>query len=347
MKRIKSRWVGALPVTVFAAGLAGAAACAAGPSPAHEEGVVVAADGTGQYKTIQEAINAAPQTSTEKLPWTITVRAGTYHELVYIQREKHFIALRGEDPARTTVTFGLFASMPAPDGKPLGTFHTPTVWIDADNFSVENLTIANSAGPVGQALALRVDGDRVTFRNCRFLGWQDTILVNRGRHYFADCTISGAVDFIFGGATSFFDHCQIRCLGNGYITAASTPSGQAFGLVFAGCTIGSEGAGTRTYLGRPWRPFAQVAFLNTEMSLVVSPAGWHNWNKPESEKTANFAEFGSSGQGGDPAQRVPWAHRLSRAEAEGITATRVLGGSDGWNPSTLRDQAAPQRSPDR
>ena len=170
---------------------------------------------------------------------------------------------------------------------------------------------------------------------------------NRSTRFFSGCTISGAVDFIFGGATSFFDHCQIRCLGNGYITAASTPSGQAFGLVFADCTIGSEGAGTRTYLGRPWRPFAHVAFLNTEMSLVVSPAGWHNWNKPESEKTAYFAEFGSSGQGGDAAQRVPWAHRLSRAEAERITAARVLGGSDGWNPSTLRDQAAPQGSPDR
>ena len=163
-----------------------------------------------QYRTVQEAINAAPQTTSVDRPWIIYIKAGTYKEIVYVQREKRFVTLVGEDPATTTITYGLHANMIGADGKPIGTFRTPTVQIDADDFSAENLTFENSAGPVGQALALRVDGDRVVFRNSRFLGWQDTIFVNRGRHYFGDSLIAGHVDFIFGGATAYFDRCSIH-----------------------------------------------------------------------------------------------------------------------------------------
>jgi pectinesterase len=294
-------------------------------------GAVVAADGTGQFKSVQEAVNAAPQTSSASTPWTIRVKPGTYHEIVYVQREKRFVRLVGDDPLTTVITYDLHASMPAKDGKPIGTFHTPTVWIDADDFTIGNLTLANSAGNVGQALALRVDGDRVCFRNCRFLGWQDTILANRGRQYFAGCTIQGAVDFIFGGATALFDRCTITCTGNGYITAASTPPAQPFGFVFSHCTV--DGApGVRTYLGRPWRAYGSVIFLDTQMSGVVRPVGWHNWNQPEREKTARFAEFGSTGEGAAATARVPWASALTMAEAADITLQKVLGGTDGWSP---------------
>lgn len=298
-----------------------------------EAGSVVSTDGTGQFRSIQEAINATPQTSSATFPWTIRVRAGTYHELVYVQREKHFVRIVGDDPAQTVVTFGLYASMPSADGKKLGTFHTPTFWIDADDFTVENLTVANSSVRLGQALALRVDGDRVCFRNCRFLGWQDTILANRGRQYFYGCTICGAVDFIFGGATSYFDRCEISCVGNGYITAASTPAGQAFGFVFRDCRIFSEVSAIKTYLGRPWRPFANVMFLGTEMSDVVVAAGWHNWNQPERERTVHFAEFGSRGPGANLSSRVPWAGVLTESQAAAVTVRQVLGGPDGWNPA--------------
>jgi pectinesterase len=299
-------------------------------------GSVVAADGSGQFKSLQEAINAAPQTSSASVPWTIHVRPGTYHEIVYVQREKHHVRIMGEDPLRTTVTFGLFASMPGLDGKPIGTFHTPTLWIDADDFSVENLTIENSAGRVGQALALRLDGDRATFLNCRFLGWQDTILANRGRHYFHGCTVRGAVDFIFGGATAFFEHCEIECVGNGYITAASTPANQPFGFVFSNCDI-SGAPGVQAYLGRPWRPYAKVVFLNSRMSAVIRPAGWHNWNQPEREKTSQFAEWGNTGPGADLSARVAWSKRLSNADASEITEAHVLGAPDGWAPAKGRD----------
>src|SRR5262249_13183301 len=138
--------------------------------------------------------------------------------------------------------------------------------------------------------------------------------------------------FIFGAATDFFERCHIHCLRDGYITAASTPENQPFGFVFSNCNITGETAEVKTYLGRPWRIYASTAFLNTEMSAVVRPEGWHNWKKPEAEKTSRYAEFGSRGPGADPAARVTWAHALTKTEAEAITRQRVLGGTDGWNP---------------
>ncbi|HUL53302.1 MAG TPA: pectinesterase family protein, partial [Opitutaceae bacterium] len=273
--------------------LPGAAAAAEDAAPPAPASAVVAADGSGQYQTVQEAINAAPQLCQAGPRWVIRVKAGTYRELIYVQREKRFVSLVGEDPATTVITYDLYASLPGKDGKPIGTFRTPTALIDADDFTVENLTLENAAGPKGQALAVRVDGDRVVFRHCRFLGWQDTILVNRGRHYFEDCYICGHVDFIFGAATAVFERCHIHCLGDGYITAASTPDAQPWGFVFADCRITGETPDVRTYLGRPWRDYAAVVFLNTEMSAVVRPEGWHNWNKPKAEKTARYAEFHS------------------------------------------------------
>ena len=307
------------------------AGAASGEAAANAD-TVVAADGSGQFATVQAAIDAAPQLVRPSPPWIIRVKAGSYRERVYVQREKRFVRLVGDDPARTVIAFDLYAKVPGPDGKPIGTFLTPTVWIDADDFRIENLTIANTAGPRGQALALRVDGDRDVFRNCRFLGWQDTILGNRGRHYFEGCTVEGAVDFIFGAATEFYEACRIRCMGDGYITAASTPPGEPFGLVFSNCAIEGGNPGVRTYLGRPWRAYASVTFLNTRMSGVVRPVGWQNWGRPEREKTARYAEFNSTGPGTDPSARAPWSRALTAAEAGGITAGRVLGGQDGWKP---------------
>ena len=215
----------------------------------------VAADGSGDYKTVQEAINAAPQLTSRDAPFEIYIRPGTYKELVYVQREKRFIRLIGEDPEKTTITYNLYANMKGPEGQIIGTFRTPTVYIDADDFECENLTFENSAGRVGQALAIRIDGDRASFHNCRFLGWQDTILGNHGHHYFEDCYIAGATDFIFGAATEWFENCHIHCLGSGYITAASTEEDTPFGFVFSHCKIDAE-PDVKTFLGRPWRAFA-------------------------------------------------------------------------------------------
>jgi pectinesterase len=293
--------------------------------------LVVSSDGTAKFKTVQAAINAAA-TGTLTNPTIIRIKPGTYKELIYIQREKRFLHLIGENPTNTVLTYDLNAKLSGPDGKPIGTFRTPSTLIDADDFSAENITFENSAGPVGQALAIRIDGDRVAFRNCRFLGWQDTILANRGRHYFENCYIAGHVDFIFGGATCWFEKCHIHCLRDGYITAASTPANQPFGFVFSNCTITGETPNVKTFLGRPWRSYASVTYLKSEMSDNVRPTGWDNWRDPARESTVRYSEFNSTGSGANPGARVIWARQLTAAEAQAFTLQKVLRGQDGWIP---------------
>lgn len=296
-----------------------------------ETTVTVAADGSGQFTKIQDAIMSVPN-GTAANPVFIRIKPGTYKELIYVQREKRFFHLVGEDAKTTILTFDLHANLRGNDGKPIGTFRTPSTTIDADDFTAENLTFENSAGPVGQALAIRVDGDRATFRNCRFLGNQDTILLNRGRQYFEDCYIEGTTDFIFGGATAFFENCDIHCLKSSFITAAATPDFQPFGFVFRNCRVTVE-PNEKMYLGRPWRDFAAVTFLNCELPAEIRPAGWHNWDQPKRESTARYAEFGNTGPGANTAERVKWSRQLSDSEASQITPETVLRGSDDWSPA--------------
>jgi pectinesterase len=293
--------------------------------------IVVAADGSGQFTSVQAAIMSVPQGRAES-PVVIRIKPGKYNEQLYVQREKTHFHLIGEDPETTIVTYNLHANMPGADGKPLGTFRTPSTTIDADDFHADNITFENSAGAVGQALAITVNGDRAVFRNCHFLGWQDTIFLNRGRQLFEECTIKGHVDFIFVGATAFFDRCNIHCLKNGYITAASTPDTQRFGFVFRDCKLTGD-AGVTTYLGRPWRDYSAVAFINCEMSNVVRPEGWHNWDQPIREYTSRYCEFGSTGEGAKLDERVRWAKELTEKSAEVFSIKNVLGGYDGWDPS--------------
>jgi len=242
----------------------------------------VAPNGDGQFKSVQDAINAAPQTTSRTKPWVIHIKPGIYKELIYVQREKRFITLVGDDAEKTILTYNLNANMLGPDGKIIGTFRTASTMIDA----------------------------------------------------FSDCFIAGHVDFIFGGATAFFERCHLHCLRNGYITAASTPTEQPFGFVFSHCKITGETEEVKTYLGRPWRDFASVIFLDTEMSAVVRPVGWHNWDKPAREKTSRYAEYRSIGPGAQKHARVLWSRQLSGTEARSITAEKVLRGTDGWNPQT-------------
>lgn len=313
---------------------------------------VVALDGSGNFTSVQEAISSAPMNTDPAGPrWVILVKPGTYHERIYVQRERGHMLVLGEDAARTIITFDLHANLPGPDGRPITTFRTETLQIDGDGMIWENITIANGAGKPGprpgapavsQAVALRADGDQLVFRHCRFLGWQDTILVNRGRHYFEDCYIEGSVDFIFGGATAYFNRCHIHCVGNGYITAASTPKGVAHGLIFADCRI-TGADGVMTYLGRPWREFAQTVFLRTEMSAVVRPTGWDNWGKTSAEPTTYYAEYASTGPGADAAHRVPWRKTLAAEDVALLTPDQVLAGDDRWNPLATKTSAAPSK----
>lgn len=295
-----------------------------------ETTIIVAADGSGQFSKVQDAIMSVPDGRADS-PVFIHIKPGTYKERIYIQREKRFFQLVGDDAATTVLTYDRHANMPGEDGQPLGTFRTPSTSIDADDFTAVGLTFENAAGPVGQALALRVDGDRAVFRNCRFIGHQDTIFLNRGRQLFDNCYIEGTTDFIFGGATAYFNACHIHCLKSSYITAAATPDFAPFGFVFRDCRITAE-PGVKMYLGRPWRGYSAVTFLNTAMPAAIRPEGWHNWGQSEREQTARYAEFGSTGPGANPAGRVSWARQLTAAEAARITPKTVLSGTDAWHP---------------
>ncbi len=300
--------------------------------------IVVSADGKGDYSSVQTAIDSIPSGNAE--PVEIWIQPGVYRERIVIPEDKQLIRMKGQDARTTILTYNLYAGMRDESGKEIGTFATPSVTIRADDFVAEDLTFENTAGPVGQAVALAVFGDRCVFRRCRFLGWQDTLLDHRGRHYYEDCYIAGHCDFIFGSGTAFFERCHIHCLEASYITAASTPPEQKWGFVFSNCRITGEPAGrAKTYLGRPWRDYASVVFLNTEMADIIRPEGWHNWNQPAREKTARYAEYQSRGPGANPAARVPWSRQLTQEEARQITVPSVLGGQDGWYPKTSGESA--------
>jgi pectinesterase len=225
--------------------------------------------------------------------------------------------------------------MKGPNGKPIGTFGTPSVQILGDDFSAQNITFQNTFGPHGQALAIEIAGDREAFDNCRFLGWQDTIFADSdGRNYFHNCYVEGHVDFIFGKSTALFDSCEIHSKGHGYLTAASTQKSSRFGYVFLHCKLTADptvGDGS-VYLGRPWRPYAATAFIDCEMGPQIRPAGWFNWKNPANEKTARYAEFGNTGPGANASKRVPWAHQLTKDEASQYNISNILGGDDGWIP---------------
>lgn len=292
---------------------------------------IVSTDRDARFKTLQEAVDAAPEHATK--PYVILVKPGLYRwEQTMIPKSKPFIHLVGEDPNTTTLSFHLNVYETLKERHLKGREGT-TLIVEADNFEARNLTIENTSGDHGQALAMRLDGDRVKVRNCRLLGWQDTLMVNKGRQYFRDCYIEGRVDFIYGDATAVFEKCEIRSKNGGYVTAASTPAEQEFGLVFLRCELTAdpepwEPSGRPSadaYLGRPWRPNAHVAFIACAIGDHIRPEGWNNWGRPENEKTARYVEYGNSGAGAETAGRVPWSRQLDADEAAAYTVGNILG----------------------
>lgn len=302
--------------------------CAA-PAAAEVTVLSVAADGSAQHRSVQAAIDAAV---VRALPATIDIAPGTYREVVDIPTGAPPIELRGRDAATTTIVFDNHAARISPaSGQPMGTSGSATVFVRGNDFSARHLTFANDAGPVGQAVAVRVSGTRAAFEDVRFFGHQDTLYL-QGQDtvaWFGDCHIEGTVDFIFGAGTALFENCRIHSLADGYITAAATPQGRRFGYVFRHCTLTAAPAARQVYLGRPWRDHARVAVLDSALGAHIAADGWHDWDQPHRQSTTDYAEYRNHGAGADRTGRVPWARALTTAQAAGYTREQILGD---WRP---------------
>ncbi|MFC5682727.1 pectate lyase [Flavobacterium sp. MAHUQ-51] len=291
-------------------------------TPKDEYNIIVAQDGSGDYKTIQEAINNSPAFPYKRV--TITIKEGVYYEKVLVPECNTKISLIGENKEKTIISYDDYF------GKiNLGrnsTFYTSTLLVEGNDFKATNLTIQNTSGPVGQAIALSVVADRVVVSNCIILGNQDTLYTSGEgfKHYYKDCYIEGTVDFIFGSATAVFDNCTIHSKSNSYVTAASTPEGIKYGYVFLNCKLTAAEKATEVYLGRPWRIYAKTVFLNCEMGNHIRKEGWNNWSKPEAEKASFYAEYNCSGPGFQPQSRVVWSHQLTKLEAKEYTLEKIL-----------------------
>ena len=293
---------------------------------------VVAADGSGDYTTIQAAINAVPDYR-KAGPTRILVRKGTYKEKVVIAQSKEKVQLIGEDGA--VITYDDYASKPNIFGENKGTSGSGSIYIYSPDFLAENITFENSSGPIGQAVACHVGADRAVFRRCRFLGFQDTLYTfgENTREYYEDCYIEGTVDFIFGKATAVFNRCTIHSKrSGGFLTAPATPENCKYGYVFYDCKLTADPAVETgsVWLSRPWRPYGKTVFIRCEMGRHIRPEGYNNWGKVDNERTAYYAEYKCFGEGADTSKRADWAHQLT--DLEDYEMKEVLKGADHWNP---------------
>jgi unsaturated rhamnogalacturonyl hydrolase len=301
--------------------------------------IVVDHRGTGDFLTVGEAIESLrgkdPATTV-----TVFIRNGLYKEKLVLPLDVNNVRFVGESRDGAVLSYDDYAAK-----NNLGTTGSYSFRVQGSDITFENLTVENTAGPLsGQAVALYTEGDRIVVRNCRILGNQDTLFIGNGapgaagapqahsRVYFENCHIEGTTDYIFGPATAWFERCSLLCKKRSHITAASTPQDQAWGFVFNRCRITTADGISDVSLGRPWRPYGTVLYMNCTIPEGITPAGWNNWGKPENEQTARYSEYNNNGPGADLSRRVSWAKVLTREEAEKITVPEVMKGRDGWNP---------------
>lgn len=292
-----------------------------------QDTIVVSRDGTGNFRTLQEAIESARAFMDYTV--TIYVRNGVYKEKVIVPSWVENIDIIGEDRDKTIITYDDHANI-----NKMGTFRTYTVKVEGSDITFKNLTIENNAAQLGQAVALHTEGDRLKFINCRILGNQDTIYTGAKftRLYFKDCYIDGTTDFIFGPSTALFEDCIIHSKRNSYVTAASTPKEAKYGYVFKHCKLTAEPGVDKVYLGRPWRPYAYTLFIECELGKHIVSAGWHNWGKQSNEETARYMEYKNTGEGANVSERVAWSKQLTKKEAEAVTVDAIFGTQSNWNP---------------
>jgi pectinesterase len=298
------------------------------------------------FPTIQNALDHHPFAGPGGRVF-IEIAPGTYPERVIVTQNHQNITFvgMGARPEDVVITNSLNAKAAG------GTFFTETAEINGDGFEADNLTFENSAGNTGQAVAAAVRADRAVFKHVRFLGHQDTLFADYGRQYYVDCFITGGVDYIFGNAAAVFDKSELNSNGPGFTTAQSrTSPTQPTGYVILNSRVTSSidhgeapmdaatpgaksaaAAKSSIGLGRPWRPYSRVVYIDTSLPADENPAGWNNWGKAANEKTAWYAEYGSTGPGASPSTRVTWAHTLTANDVKQFLPKTFLRGQDNWD----------------
>lgn len=289
--------------------------------------ITVAADGSGDFRTINEALEAIRAFMDYKV--TVNIKNGVYNEKIIIPAWIENVDFIGESPEGVIIRCNDYAGRDN-----MGTFRTYTMRVDGKNLTFRNMTIENTAGPVGQAVALHTEGDNLSFENVRLDGNQDTLYTGgRGTFLnFLNCYIAGTTDFIFGPSTAWFENCELHSKANSYVTAASTPQDTEYGYIFRNCRLTADPGVTKVYLGRPWRPYANTYFIDCEMGSHIVPAGWNNWGSADNERTSRYGEYGSKGPGAS-ADRVSWAKKLTAKEVRDITPEKVFTRTQSWNPA--------------
>jgi pectinesterase len=299
-----------------------------------------------EFPTIQNALDHHPFAGPGGRVY-IEIAPGTYRERVIVTQNHQNITFvgMGAKPEDTVITNSLNAKTAG------GTFFTETAEINGDGFEADNITFENTAGNTGQAVAAAVRADRAVFKHVRFLGHQDTLFADYGRQYYVECFITGGVDYIFGNAAAVFDRSELNSNGPGFVTAQSrTAADQPTGYVILNSRVTSSidqgegpmdaatpGANSAAAakkmigLGRPWRSYSRVVYIDTSLPAELNPAGWDNWGKAENEATTWYAEYGSTGPGATAAARVPWAHTLTAEDVKQFLPANFLHGSDHWN----------------
>jgi len=321
-----------------------------------DQTIVVALDGTGNFSSIQEAINSITPNKEERT--IIFIKNGLYKtEKILVPSNKKNITFKGESQEKTIISYhiydckdGLNNKCPAEDAakwtdQAIRT--SATITVQGDGFHAENITFQNSAGPVGQALAITVTSDKNVFLNCSFLGYQDTILLGKDgtRSYFKNCLILGRTDYIFGGGIGYFDSCEIKSYGGGWITAPSTPKEQNYGYVFYKCKLTYATNSPRpkddeqlVSLGRPWHNYPKVAWIKCDMNEKINPQAWPTiWNMEyaATSKDLHLYEYKNTGKGADMTNRAKWVgiRELTSHEADLYSIKNVLKGDDNWEPN--------------
>ena len=307
--------------------------------------IVVDCAGDGDYKSVADAVESAPLSGGA----TLFIKNGVYEEKVLV--DKPDITFIGEDKEKTVLHFNDGANAPDETGKPKGTLKTATLHVtpDAKGFQMYNMTVENRAGigaVAGQAIAAYMDCDMAVIKDCRFCARQDTLLASPmylevdekipivNRQLYKNCYIEGDVDYIFGGAVALFEDCTIYSLERTgdlpcYVTAACTADFLRFGYVFKNCHITGNAKDNSVYLGRPWREYANVTYIDCKMDRCVCTEGFKKWNDTDRHKTARYAQYGSFGEGYNESALVDWSRILTEEEAKEYTPDNMFGD---WKP---------------